>query len=204
VPSVSFVKFVGPDNEHPGYASLQQGQLYVSNFVSVVQSNPALWAHTAIIITYDEHGGRWDHVTPPARDIWGPGVRVPCIVISPFAKTNYVDHTQFDTTAILATIEKRFGVTPINSLDAGAPALLGSFNTTVADPATPPQLTASRNGGSLALSWPGVYLTYVLQSNNTSLLNAAGWSNVAGVTNNSVTVSLDGSLTNVFYRLIKQ
>ena len=68
LPSVCFIKPLGPDNEHPGYASLLQGQLHVSNIVAAVQSNPALWAHTAIIVTYDEHGGRWDHVTPPTRE----------------------------------------------------------------------------------------------------------------------------------------
>ena len=204
LPAVSFVKFLGPDNEHPGYASLQEGQQHVADLVSTVQANPALWAHTAIIITYDEHGGRWDHVTPPARDIWGPGVRVPCIIISPFAKTNYVDHTQYDTTAILTTIEHRFGVTPLNSLDANAPTFLNSLNTTVSDPATAPTIAVNKVGNQLALSWPGVYLTYVLQSNNTSLLNPAGWSTVSGVSNNSVMVNLDNTQTNVFYRLIKQ
>ena len=204
LPAVSFVKFLGPDNEHPGYASLLQGQLHVSNLVAQVQANPALWAHTAIIITYDEHGGRWDHVAPPVRDLWGPGVRVPTIIISPYAKTGNVDHTAYDTTAILTTIEKRFGVTPLNSLDANSPTLLNALNTTVSDPATPPTLSVKRNGGALTLSWPGVYLTYVLQSNSTSLLNAAGWASVAGVTNNSVTFPVDTSKTNVFYRLLKQ
>ena len=204
LPAVSLVKFLGPDNEHPGYASLLQGQLHVSNLVAQVQANPALWAHTAIIITYDEHGGRWDHVAPPVRDQWGPGVRVPAIVISPYAKTGTVDHTAYDTTAILSTIEHRFGVTPLNSLDANSPTLLNSLSTTVSDPTTTPTLSASRSGGSLNLSWPGVYLTYVLQSNSTSLLNPAGWVNVAGVANNSYTVSVDNSQTNVFYRLIKR
>jgi phospholipase C/phosphodiesterase/alkaline phosphatase D-like protein len=204
LPAVSFVKFLGPDNEHPGYASLAQGQQHVADLVAQVQANPALWAHTAIIITYDEHGGRWDHVAPPARDIWGPGVRVPAIVISPYAKTNTVDHTAYDTTSILTTIEHRFGVTPLNALDANAPTLMNSLTTTVSDPATPPTIAASQIGNQLALSWPGVYLTYVLQSNSTSLLNPAGWVNVTGVSNNSVMVNLDNTQTNVFYRLIKQ
>ncbi|HLH55243.1 MAG TPA: alkaline phosphatase family protein, partial [Verrucomicrobiae bacterium] len=120
LPSVAFVKFLGPDNEHPGYASLQQGQQHVANLVAAVQSNPALWARTAIIITYDEHGGRWDHVTPPTRDIWGPGLRVPAIVISPFARQSYVDHRQRDTSSVLSTIEQRFGLPALNQRDASA------------------------------------------------------------------------------------
>ena len=108
LPSVCFIKPVGVNNEHPGYSALQIGQQHVASIVQAVQNNPALWAHTAIVITYDEHGGRWDHVTPPARDIWGPGERVPCIVISPFARKGFVNSTQFDTSSILATIEARF------------------------------------------------------------------------------------------------
>ncbi len=92
LPSVVFIKPFGPDNEHPGYASLLQGQQHVASLVAAVQANPALWAHTAIIVTYDEHGGHWDHVTPPVRDIWGPGARVPAIIISPFAKHGHVEH----------------------------------------------------------------------------------------------------------------
>ncbi len=108
LPSVCFIKPVGVNNEHPGYSALQLGQQHVASIVQAVQNNPALWAHTAIIITYDEHGGRWDHVTPPARDIWGPGERVPCIIISPFARKGFVNSTQTDTSSILATIEARF------------------------------------------------------------------------------------------------
>ncbi len=108
LPAVVFIKPVGVNNEHPGYAALELGQQHVASIVQAVQNNPTLWAHTAIVITYDEHGGRWDHVTPPARDIWGPGERVPAIVISPYARKGFVNSTQLDTSSILATIEQRF------------------------------------------------------------------------------------------------
>ena len=51
------------------------------------------WPRTAVIITYDEHGGCWDRVPPPVVDEWGPGARVPTLVISPYAKRGVVDHT---------------------------------------------------------------------------------------------------------------
>ena len=127
LPSVCFIKPVGVNNEHPGYAALQTGQAHVAAIIQAVQANPSLWARTAIIITYDEHGGRWDHVTPPARDIWGPGVRVPCIVISPAARQGFVDHTQYDTSSVLATIEQRFGLTALNSRTSSATSLAGIF-----------------------------------------------------------------------------
>ena len=77
-----------------------------------------------IIITYDENGGRWDHVAPPIVDRWGPGSRVPTIVISPFARKGFVDHTQYDTTSILKLIELRYGLAPLNARDADAGDLL--------------------------------------------------------------------------------
>ena len=127
LPRVSFVKPLGPDNEHPGYSSLLQGQQHVADLVAAVQKNPSVWAKAAIVITYDENGGRWDHVAPPTRDIWGPGTRVPTIIISPFARTNYVDHTQYETLSILSTLEKRFGLQPLNELDATGPTLAPAF-----------------------------------------------------------------------------
>src|SRR5262249_15124232 len=64
LPAVSFIKPLGPDNEHPGYTSLLRGQQHVASLVSAIQASP-YWKDTAIIITYDEHGGAWDHVAPP-------------------------------------------------------------------------------------------------------------------------------------------
>ena len=127
LPAVVFIKAVGVNNEHPGYAALQTGQAHVASIVQALQANPDLWAHTAVIVTYDEHGGRWDHVTPPTRDIWGPGERVPCIVMSPLVKKGFVDHTQRDTSAILSTIEQRFGLAPLNQRDASATSFADLF-----------------------------------------------------------------------------
>lgn len=128
LPAVSFIKPVGVNNEHPGYASLQQGQAHVASIIQALQANPSVWAHTAVFITYDEHGGRWDHVTPPLRDIWGPGERVPCIVISPLAKKGYVDHVARDTSSILSTIEQRFGLPALTQLDATATNFFDLFS----------------------------------------------------------------------------
>ena len=135
LPQVCFIKPVGLNNEHPGYAALQVGMAHVQSIIQAVQQNRSLWAHTMIVITYDEHGGRWDHVAPPHRDIWGPGSRVPCLVISPYAKQSYIDHTQYDTSSILATIEARFltqggNTTTLNSLDANATPLTNTLTNT--------------------------------------------------------------------------
>src|SRR5262249_20296294 len=128
LPSVSFIKQEGPDNEHPGYASLLQGQQATADIVRAVHNSPD-WAHTAIVITYDENGGRGDHVTPsPVNGPWGDGTRVPTIIISPFAKQGFVDHTQYDTLSILKTIELRWGLKSLNQYDGNATPLLKAFD----------------------------------------------------------------------------
>ena len=81
---------------------------------------------TLVIVTYDEFGGQWDHVTPPGQggaagphDLFGPGTRIPALVIAPgLTRTFAVDHTQYDTTSILKTIETRFKLQPLSSRDA--------------------------------------------------------------------------------------
>ena len=127
LPAVSFIKPLGPDNEHPGYTNLTNGQLHVADLVSTIQSSQ-FWNDTAIIIAYDEHGGRWDHVAPPVIDRWGPGLRVPTIVISPFARKGFVDHTQYDTTAILKLIEDRWNLPPLGDRDATSGNLSTAFD----------------------------------------------------------------------------
>ena len=127
LPAVTFIKPIGNDNEHPGYATLVNGQQHVADLVSTLQNSP-YWNDTAIIITYDEHGGRWDHVPPPVVDRWGPGERVPTIMISPFARKGFVDHTQYDTTAILKLIEERWGLEPLADRDAHAGDLMTAFD----------------------------------------------------------------------------
>jgi len=71
-----------------------------------------------IIVTYDENGGFWDHAAPPKGDRWGPGSRIPAIVVSPFAKKSYVDHTPYDTTSIIKFITLRFGLEPLPGVRA--------------------------------------------------------------------------------------
>jgi phospholipase C len=119
LPQVVFFKPSGEDNEHPGYASVLAGEYHTALLVRLIERSP-LWKDSVIIITYDENGGLWDHVAPPAIDRWGPGTRVPTLVISPFVKRGFVDHTVYDTTAILKLIETRFGLAPLGTRDAAS------------------------------------------------------------------------------------
>jgi len=127
LPAVAFVKPIGPLNEHPGYADEMSGQQHIASLIRAIMASPQ-WKSTAIIVTYDENGGRWDHVAPPVVDRWGPGTRIPAVIISPYAKRGYIDHTQYDTTSILRFIEKRWNLAPLGTRDAAANDLTNAFD----------------------------------------------------------------------------
>ena len=127
MPSVCFIKPFGSDNEHPGYSDLWTGMLHAQKLVDSIR-NSKYWDETVIIITSDENGGRWDHVAPPQIDRWGPGTRIPALIISPYAKKGFVDHTQYETVSILKLIETRFGLKPLTNRDGMANNLLNAFD----------------------------------------------------------------------------
>jgi phospholipase C len=133
--AVSFVKPLGAENEHPGYASEHQGNDHLVDLVLTLVSG-ACAKDTMIIVTYDEFGGQADHVVPPGpgnskgpHDQWGPGSRIPALIIAPNLRNDLaVDHTVYDTTSILATIEHRFGISPLGSRDAAVNDLSAAFH----------------------------------------------------------------------------
>lgn len=120
LPSVVFFKPSASDNQHPGYASVKAADEKLRQIVESVQANQKVWRKSIIVVTYDENGGLWDHVAPPKGDRWGPGTRIPAIIISPYAKRGYVDHTPYDTTSILRMIEHRYGLKPLTNRDEKA------------------------------------------------------------------------------------
>jgi acid phosphatase len=132
---VSFIKPLGEENEHPGYASEGSGSSHLVELLKDIESS-ACAKDTMVIVTYDEFGGQWDHVPPPGQgsatkgphDAWGPGTRIPALVLSPYLHGPFVvDHTEHDTTSILATIEHRFGVQPLGNRDAQVPDMSSVF-----------------------------------------------------------------------------
>lgn len=127
LPSVSFIKPLGRYNEHPEYSTVDAGQMHVDSLVKAIM-NSKYWSECVIVLTYDENGGRWDHVAPPVIDRWGPGSRIPAVIVSPFAKKGFVDHTQYETVSILKFIESRYGLLPLSDRDAKANNLLNSFD----------------------------------------------------------------------------
>lgn len=117
LPQVSFVKPYGDENEHPGYASEHEGSDHLVKLLKTITSGPQA-NHTLVVVTYDEFGGAYDHVRVPKVDAWGPGTRIPALVLSAGMKHSGVSHTMYDTTSILATIEHSFGLAPLSSRDA--------------------------------------------------------------------------------------
>lgn len=119
LPSVSFVKPGGGNDEHPGGSDVYSSEQLAVKLINAVLEGPNA-KDALVILTYDEFGGFFDHVNPPVIDRWGPGSRIPAIVIGPFAKTGQVDHTQYETVSILSFIEHRWGIKPLAERDKNA------------------------------------------------------------------------------------
>jgi phospholipase C len=116
LPQVAFYKPQGNLNEHPGYADVLAGDEHLAELVRHLEKSPQ-WPHMLVIVTYDENGGFWDHVAPPQGDRWGPAIRIPTLIISPFAKRGTVDHTIYDTGSILRLITRRFDLPMLDGLN---------------------------------------------------------------------------------------
>jgi phospholipase C len=120
LPSVSWITPSGPDSEHPP-ASVHQGQAYVTSIINAAMKSPD-WDSTAIFLAWDDWGGFYDHVAPPAVDQNGYGLRVPGLVISPYARRGYVDHQVLSSDAYLKFIEDDFlGGDRLNPATDGRP-----------------------------------------------------------------------------------
>jgi phospholipase C len=106
LPAVSWIVPSWGTSEHPG-ASIRGGQAYVTGLINAIMSSPE-WASTAIFLSWDDWGGFYDHVKPPDVDAAGYGLRVPGLVISPYARRGYVDHQVLSHDAYLRFIEDDF------------------------------------------------------------------------------------------------
>ena len=131
LPAVAFFKPAGRYTEHPSYTEVTSGDEHIALLLDRLRKSPQ-WSKMAVIVTYDENGGFWDHVPPPAGpgwgDRWGPGTRIPAIVVSPYAKRGYVDKTPYDTTSILKFITRRFGLEPLPGVRPNAGDLTNAFD----------------------------------------------------------------------------
>ena len=117
------------DDDHPAYADHQISEAMAARVINAIAANPAIWAQSAIVITYDESDGFYDHV-PPRILSYGPdglplsrGIRVPLLLISPYARAHVVSHAEGDHNAVIETIEDVFGLPALASLPEERDAL---------------------------------------------------------------------------------
>ena len=115
LPQVSFITEEPPYDEHPP-SDIHTGMNMIKSIITAVKASAA-WSSTAILITYDEAGGYFDHIAPAQLDAYGPGIRVPMTIVSPYAKKGYVDTNFSDHSSVLKFIEAVFGLPTLASIN---------------------------------------------------------------------------------------
>jgi phospholipase C len=118
LPAVTWVTPTCGNSDHAGCGS-NHGPQWVASVVNAVGKSP-YWKSTAIFVFWDDYGGWYDHVPPPHLDYDGLGVRVPLLVISPYAKHGYVSHVQYEHGSILKFVEDQFGLARLAATDSRA------------------------------------------------------------------------------------
>jgi phospholipase C len=114
LPAVSFVKPSGLVDGHPASSKLDLFEGFTKKIVDAVQANPALWADTAIFITFDEGGGYYDSGYVQPLDFFGDGTRIPLLVVSPFTSAGHISHDYTDHVSILKFIERNWNLNPVS------------------------------------------------------------------------------------------
>jgi phospholipase C len=128
---VSWVIPDAADSDHAGSQS-DKGPSWVAGVVNAIGESQ-YWSTTAIVVLWDDWGGWYDNVPPPQLDFVGLGIRVPCIIISPYAKAGYVSHTQYEFGSVLKLIEETFKLPSLGPVSRGytdtrAHSLVDSFD----------------------------------------------------------------------------
>jgi phospholipase C len=127
VGNVTWIRPCALNSEHPLIGSVSAGADWTRKVVNQIAAS-AYWKDCAIFITWDDFGGFYDHVAPPQVDAYGLGFRVPCIVVSPYARRGFVDHTQYEFSSILKFCETTFGLPAMTARDAAASDMTAAFD----------------------------------------------------------------------------
>jgi phospholipase C len=128
LPAVSWIVTPAMYSEHAP-ASVCVGENWTVQMLNALMKGPD-WSSTALFLTWDDFGGFYDHVAPQQVDGYGLGFRVPLIVISPYAKHGYIDHTQFEFSSFLRFAEDRFGLPQMTARDKAANDMMDAFDFT--------------------------------------------------------------------------
>jgi phospholipase C len=124
-PAVSYIIQGGTSEHPPGH--IVNGEIATVAIISAIMRSP-LWESSAIVLTWDDWGGWYDHVAPPQIDRDGYGFRVPALIISPYARRGLVFHETADFTSILKFIERLHGLAPLTTRDEQANDLMNAFD----------------------------------------------------------------------------
>lgn len=133
LPSVTFYKPQGNLNGHPGYTDVSTSDQHIYDVIVNHLMKSPQWKDMVVIVTYDEFGGQWDHVAPPKGDMFGPGTRIPALIVSPFSRGGTVDHTQYDTTSILRLITNRYNLPVLPGITRRDTALVANGGVAMGD-----------------------------------------------------------------------
>jgi phospholipase C len=145
LPSVSWVIPPYLQSDHPAGReaySICNGENWTVETINSIMKGPN-WDSTAIVLTWDDFGGFYDHVPPPHVDLYGLGPRVPALVISPWAKPGFIDSKTYEFSSVLKTIENLFDLPTLASRDARASNMLASFD--FGQKPNPPLILKTRN-----------------------------------------------------------
>ena len=145
LPAVSYIVPSGASEHPPG--SVQAGERFVKQLHTALMESSA-WSSSAFIWTYDDWGGWYDHVAPPDVGEHGYGFRAPALLVSPYAKRGYIDHTQLDFTSILKFIEENWNVAPLASRDGNAVSFMDAFD--FSQPPRKATIVSSTRGDAVA------------------------------------------------------
>jgi len=126
LPAVSWLVSSMETSEHPPYSMCVGEQWDVHQINALMRSR--LWKSSLVVLTWDDFGGFYDHVPPPAQDPISLGPRVPTILLSPYARPHFVDHQTMDFDSILRFIEQDFRLPPLTWRDRTASSLLSAFD----------------------------------------------------------------------------
>jgi phospholipase C len=135
LPDAAWVFPNGEESEHP-LTDIRVGMWYVTAVVNALMKS-GYWKESVLVVSWDEYGGFYDHVTPPRTETGEYGPRVPALVISPYARAG-VDSTEYEFSSVLRFMEDRWGIAPLSSRDAHARSIGTALD--MNQPPTPPLL----------------------------------------------------------------
>jgi len=156
LPAVSYVTSTIDSERSPQNPA--QGEAFVQSIINALMQSPE-WSHSALLLTYDDSGGWYDHVPPPTVAGTTLGLRVPALLISPYARPGYVDSSQLDTASIPKLIDQVFHLPVLTSSTGAAGSILSGVNLRQA-PISP--VVGPSQGGAVAIARPAVATIYLL------------------------------------------